>query len=147
MIRAMTTFDLDDFLPYQLSVLSNRLSRGFADIYGKEFGITQPEWRVVAHLNHTGSVSVREIHARVDMDKSKVSRAATRLQAAGFITKETSSTDRRLVALTLTPKGRAMMACITPIAHAYEREVLAGLDAVDGKALKDTLRQMLKETT
>ena len=56
----------------------------FARRYGAESGISIPEWRVLAHLAEGGPVSVRDIHARVDMDKSKVSRAAARLEEAGL---------------------------------------------------------------
>ncbi len=72
----MRKFDLSAFLPYQLAVASARVSKGFAERYRAEFGLSIPEWRVLAHLAGGDAVSVREIHARVDMDKSKVSRAA-----------------------------------------------------------------------
>ena len=120
-------FVLDHFLVYQLTVLAGRLSRGLAEHYRRTWGISIPEWRVVAHLSQSDAVSVREIHAKVDMDKSKVSRAATRLEEAGYITKRSNPDDRRLVELALTRKGRAMMADLAPVALAYEARVLAQL--------------------
>ena len=123
----MNDFDLDAFLPYQLSVLAARVSCGFSDLYQQKFGITLPEWRVVAHLSQAGSVSVREIHQRVDMDKSKVSRAATRLEEAGYVSKRVNGNDRRLVELELTEKGHKMVGELTPIAQEYEASVLAAL--------------------
>lgn len=125
----MSGFDLDGFLPYQLAVLSSRISREFSTLYYQKFGISVAEWRVVAHLSQSGSVSVREIHEKVDMDKPKVSRAATRLEAQGYITKTANAKDGRLVSLALTEKGHAMIAEITPLAHGYEAEVLARLGA------------------
>lgn len=123
----MTPFDLTDFLPYQLSVAASRISRDFADRYRSEFGLTIPEWRVLAHLAQSGAVSVREIHARVDMDKSKVSRAASRLQSAGLITKDQHPTDGRLIHLSLTDTGNTLVSRIIPIAEAYQAELLAQL--------------------
>jgi len=123
----VSDFDLEVFLPYQLSVLAARVSLGFSDLYKQKFGITVPEWRVVAHLSQAGTVSVREIHQRVDMDKSKVSRAATRLELAGYVSKKINGSDRRLVELELTQKGRDMIAELTPIAQDYEASVLAAL--------------------
>lgn len=119
----MPDFILDDFLPYRVSVLAGRLSREFSQRYRQRFGITIPEWRVVAHLSQSGAVSVREIHERADMDKSKVSRAAVRLEAAGYIEKKTSSVDRRLVELSLTAEGKAMMDELSKVAIAYQREL------------------------
>ncbi len=123
-----TSFDLHGFLPYQLKVLADHTSRAFAARYSGRFGISVAEWRVVANLNQAdGPVSVREIHARVDMDKSKVSRAAARLEAAGYITKTPSQADGRLVELALSEAGHAMMAELAQEAEAYQAEVVAQL--------------------
>ncbi len=120
-------FDLNAFLPYRLSAAANRTSRAFAERYREEFGISIPEWRVLVHLNHTGAVSIRDIEARVDMEKSKVSRAASRLEGAGYITKEVHGTDRRLLELRLTAEGRALVARILPVAVTFQQEMLARL--------------------
>lgn len=140
----MSDFDLEAFLPYQLSVLSARVSLRFSDLYKQKFGITLPEWRVVAHLSHAGTVSVREIHQRVDMDKSKVSRAATRLEVAGYVSKRVNGGDRRLVELELTQKGRDMIAELTPIAQAYEAHVLAALGD-QAPCFRKALNRLLNE--
>lgn len=137
----MSDFVLNDFLPYQMAVVAGRMSREFSAIYRDRFGISVPEWRVVAHLSQAGSVSVREIHARVDMDKSKVSRAAQRLEAAGYVTRRENAQDRRLVDLALTDKGRAMMAELAPLARAYEAEAMRLLGA-DGEAFRAGLEAL-----
>ena len=120
----MTDFNLSQFLPYQLAAAAQRVSREFAETYRRDFGITIPEWRVLAHLAQEGSVSVRDIHLRVDMDKSKVSRAASRLEASGHVTKLANAGDRRLVALSLTPQGRALMDRLIPVALRYQQALV-----------------------
>ena len=117
------SFDLSTFLPYQLAVASARISKGFAELYRAEFGLTIPEWRVLAHLAQSDQVSVREIQARVDMDKSKVSRAAARLEASGLIEKRENLVDRRLLDMRLTEKGRDLIDRIVPIADAYQAQM------------------------
>lgn len=139
----MSKFVLDEFLPYQLAVLAARVSREFSALYKAKFGISIPEWRVVAHLSQAGAVSVREIHERVDMDKSKVSRAASRLEAAGYVTKRINRADRRLVELALTDQGKAMIDEMTPIARAYEDEVLQRLGA-DGSAFRTAISKLIE---
>jgi DNA-binding MarR family transcriptional regulator len=123
----MTDFDLREFLPYQLAAASERVSRDFAEIYRREFGITIPEWRVLAHLSQEGDISVRDIEARVAMEKSKVSRVATRLEAAGYVEKRLNAGDRRLLSLSLTPKGRELMARIVPVALSYQARLIERL--------------------
>jgi DNA-binding MarR family transcriptional regulator len=141
--RAMS-FDLSAFLPYQLAVAAARVSKGFAERYRAEFGLSIPEWRVLAHLAQSDAVSVREIHARVDMDKSKVSRAAARLESAGLIEKRENAGDRRLLDMRLTDKGRDLIARIVPIADAYQDTVVAQLGE-DGHAFRRALLKLLDE--
>ena len=120
-------FRLDSFLPYQVNVLAGRLSLELSRVYADRFGITIPEWRVLAHLAGNARVSVREIHERVAMDKVKVSRAAAALEAAGHISKAINPADRRLVELQLTKQGQKLFAAIAPLALAYEADVLGKL--------------------
>ena len=140
----MTDFDLSQFLPYQLAAAAQRVSREFAETYRRDFGITIPEWRVLAHLAQEGAVSVRDIHFRVDMDKSKVSRAASRLEASGHVTKLANPDDRRLVALSLTPQGRALMDKLIPVALNYQQALVERLGP-KAVGLTEGLNTILRE--
>ena len=44
----MAALDLEHFLPYRLSVLSNRVSQAIARTYEQRFGLSVTEWRVIA---------------------------------------------------------------------------------------------------
>ena len=123
----MPAFDLASFLPYQLSVAASRVSAALAAQYRRDFGLSLAEWRVLAHLAQSGTVSVHEIHARVDMDKPKVSRAASRLGAAGLIVRAPHPTDGRLIALSLTPQGKALMGRLLPLAQRYQQDLIGRL--------------------
>ena len=138
------SFDLSAFLPYQLAVVSSRISKGFSELYRAEFGLTIPEWRVLAHLAQSDQVSVREIQARVDMDKSKVSRAAARLEAQGLIEKRENLEDRRLLDMRLTVKGRDLITRIVPIADAYQAQLLAQIGS-DAAVFRAALLRLLEE--
>jgi DNA-binding MarR family transcriptional regulator len=117
------SFDLDAFLPYRLSVLATEISRRFAAHYAAQAGLSIPEWRVLAHLSHSGEVSVRDITRRVNLDKSVVSRAASRLQREGLVGKSDHGGDRRLIVLWLTPSGRALMERLAGTAEAFQSEL------------------------
>ena len=140
----MPQFDLSAFLPYRLAVASARVSKDFADRYRAELGLSIPEWRVLAHLAGGDAVSVREIHARVDMDKSKVSRAAARLESAGLIEKRESAVDRRLLDMRLTPQGHDLIGRIMPIADRFQSDLETRLGA-DAAPFRRALRALLGE--
>jgi DNA-binding MarR family transcriptional regulator len=138
------SFDLSSFLPYQLAVASSRISREFSERYKREFGLSIPEWRVLAHLAQSDAVSVREIHERVDMDKSKVSRAAARLEAVELIEKRENPEDRRLLDMRLTVKGRDLIARVVPIADAYQAELMALLGP-DAAGFRSGLQRLYED--
>ncbi|AXS40812.1 MarR family winged helix-turn-helix transcriptional regulator [Breoghania sp. L-A4] len=140
----MTAFDLAHFLPYRLSVLAARVSADFAAVYARRFDLSVPEWRVLAHLAQGGDVSVREIHARVDMDKSKVSRAAQRLELRGLVSKAAHPRDKRLVSLSLTDAGQALMAEIAPLALGFEAALLEKLPPAERAALVHAIDILVK---
>ncbi|MEM6745708.1 MAG: MarR family winged helix-turn-helix transcriptional regulator [Pseudomonadota bacterium] len=125
--RGGPAFDLAAFLPYRLARLSAAVSAELAEVYGARHGLGLAEWRVLAHLSQQEAVSVREIHRRVDLEKPRITRAAQRLAAAGLIHRAEGAGDRRLVALSLTSAGRALMDDLIPLALAAEREALSPL--------------------
>lgn len=116
-------FDLDRYLPFRLTVVAARLSVGLAKLYKTKFDISTAEWRVLLNLGYSGDISVRDIEKRVSLEKSKVSRAATRLESKGYITKEVDADDRRLLKMTLTKKGVDLLGQLIPLAEAYQSEL------------------------
>ena len=121
------TLHLTRFLPYRLSVLANTVSHTVAKLYEKRFGITIPEWRIIAVLGGGETLSAGEIAQRTAMDKVQVSRAISRMLASHLILRESGDTDRRKALLTLTPKALAIYGDIVPLALAYEAELTGAL--------------------
>lgn len=135
----MSDFDLDRFTPYRLAMIAQKVSRGFERRYRKHFGISIAEWRIIAHLSQASEISIRDLQDRVGLDKSQVSRATARLERAGIVSKRTSDTDKRLLSLSLTGKGRGMMENLTPLALDYEADLLGALTKADQAALDRAL--------
>lgn len=121
------SIDLDRFLPYRLSVLSNLVSGAIADAYQRRFGLSIPEWRVLAVLARYPGLSAAQVADRTRMDAVAVSRAVSRLLAAGRVRRATSRDDRRRSVLTVSAAGAAVYREIAPIALGYERELVASL--------------------
>lgn len=127
MSNGLPEFDLDSFLPYRLTVVAARLSARLAKNYRTKYGISIAEWRVLLNVGYSGDVSVRDIEKRVSLEKSKVSRAATKLQAKGYLTKKVDSRDRRLLKLALTKKGTDLLRELIPLAVAFQDELKMSL--------------------
>jgi DNA-binding MarR family transcriptional regulator len=139
---ASSAFELAEFLPYRIAVLSERISRRLSLIYGAEAGITVAEWRVMVHLARCREVSVREIHNCVNLDKPRVSRAVSRLTEAGLVAKTGSSTDQRLLSISLTEEGQGLLARILPPARAYEHRLLQALSSEEQATLSTIMEKL-----
>src|SRR3546814_16183839 len=71
---------LERFLPYRLSVITNRISGALSRHYAARFGISIPEWRVIANLGRYPGLSANQVAERSAMDKVTVSRAVAGLE-------------------------------------------------------------------
>jgi len=70
--EAETLLVLEDFLPYRLAVLAHTMSRELSGVYGARFGLSIPEWRILANLGRFGPLYAGELAERSSMDKPKV---------------------------------------------------------------------------
>ena len=125
------TFHLSSFLPYRLAVLSERVSRRLSVEYGRTHGLVVAEWRVLVHLLRCGAVSVRDINNCVNLEKPRVSRAVSRLEAEGLVQKTQGEGDGRLVAISLTDAGYRALADIIPAAKQIERHLVKAVSPED----------------
>ena len=134
--------DLEHFLPYRLSVLSNRISQAIASRYAQRFEIGVTEWRVVAVLGRYPGLSAGEVAARTAMDKVAVSRALARLLERGLVERDTHGGDRRRSVLALSRGGKRIYDEIAPLALDLERRLLSRLDRDERDALDALLDKL-----
>jgi len=114
---------LDDFIPYRLSVTSNVVSDVIARAYEALFGLSIPEWRVIAVVAENDGVTQQEICATTRMDKVMVSRAAIALVDRGLIARAPNRADRRSRLLALTSAGSTLYAEVAPKAIEFEKRI------------------------
>jgi DNA-binding MarR family transcriptional regulator len=133
---------LADFLPYRFSILSERLSRAFGERYGRAFGLSVPEWRVMAVLGERTQCSTKEVIVQTEMDRVKVSRAVTRLVDMALVNQTPLPEDQRAHMLSLTQRGLGIYHQIIPIAHKLQAEFVAVLDPQEMRALETILTKL-----
>ncbi len=134
---------LDRFVPYRLSVLANTVSAALSGAYARRFGLTVPEWRVIAVLARAPGLSAAEVAARTAMDKVAVSRAVASLARGGRVRRAQAARDRRRSVLTLTTRGRSVYRRIVPLALAYEQRLLEALSADEQAQFGKLLARLL----
>jgi DNA-binding MarR family transcriptional regulator len=122
---------LEKFMPYRLARLSSTVSSTIARVYDKEFGLSIPEWRVIAILGRFPGLSAVEVAEQTFLDKVAVSRAVTKLLKSGRIDREFADADRRRSILNLSEKGREVHDGVAKLALAFEKNLLDGLDEAE----------------
>lgn len=135
---------LEDFLPYRLSILSNRVSRAIAARYAKTFDLTIPEWRIIAVLGRRPGLTAKEVAEATEMDKVAVSRAVARLVASRRVAARADRDDARKQVLTLTREGESVHARIAPIALASEQKLLSAIGAEERRQLDRLINRLLE---
>lgn len=134
---------LEDFLPYRLSILSNRVSRAIAARYADTFGLTIPEWRIIAVLGRQPGLTAKEVAEATEMDKVAVSRAVAKLVESKRVAARADKDDARKQLLALTAQGESVHARIAPIALASEQRLLAALDGREREQLDALIDRLL----
>jgi DNA-binding MarR family transcriptional regulator len=133
---------LENFLPYRLSILAQLVSESLHDLYAGPFDLTVTQWRVMAALGRFAPLTASEVGQRIVMDKVAVSRAVAALMKRGLVERATDRADRRRASLRLSARGRALHARIVPLALEYEARLYKSLSAEERQvfdALSDRL--------
>ncbi len=136
------TLSLQQFLPYRLSALANRISQSLAVKYSKQYGISVQEWRILAVLGEETKLSAVAITNRIAMDKVAVSRAVKRLIEKDLVVKDLDSKDQRSHELTLTTNGIEMYQQLVPIALEHEQQVTNTLTTKEKESLLKLLSKL-----
>ena len=133
---------LEQFLPYQLNVVSNLVSQALSRIYARRYRIGNPEWRVLVTLGQHAVMTGKAIGAYSHMHKTKVSRAVAILEKRKLVTRRANRADMRESFLSLTTAGRAMYEEAAPQALDFARRLTDILTPSDREAFNRALKQI-----
>nr|WP_047166436.1 MarR family winged helix-turn-helix transcriptional regulator [Sphingomonas sp. Y57] len=116
---------LDRFIPYRLSVTSNVVSDVISTAYEALFGLSIPEWRIVAVVAEQDGITQQGVCIATRMDKVTVSRATIALVDRGLITRAPNRADRRSRLLALSEAGQRLYADVAPKAIEFEDRIFS----------------------
>ena len=103
----MAALSLDRHLCFALYSASRAMTAAYRPIL-TELNLTYPQYLVLLALWEEGRATVGRLGERLQLDSGTLSPLLKRLEANGFIRRERSRADERLVEITLTPAGRRL---------------------------------------
>jgi DNA-binding MarR family transcriptional regulator len=136
---------LSEFLPYQLSITSNAVSGRIALEYRQRFGLSVPEWRVMAVLGDSGPLTQRDLTRLTLMDKVAVNRACKVLEERELVSRQPNAQDGRSHLLELTEPGIRMYDEIMPLALEMERRLFVNFAPEEIDRFRSLLERVRSE--
>jgi DNA-binding MarR family transcriptional regulator len=148
--RNASNLNVEDFLTFRITRLSNALRTGLTKRYLEEFELSLPEWRLLALIARFAPLRFSEVTSRSSMDKGQVSRTLREMAKKGLTkmksirTPGTRSAEALAapVMVSITPKGKALYAAVLPVARRRQAEILMTLSESERVALYSTLQKL-----
>lgn len=135
---------VEDYLLYLLARASDQASKEFHAI-AKERGVSLVEWRVLSFLSD-GPSTIGEIADVTLLQQPTLTKVVDRMQRDGLVDRRPEPTDGRRVRVSVTERGRALVADLIPLARRHEALVLDGYSPDEARALKTTLKDLIART-
>jgi MarR family transcriptional regulator, 2-MHQ and catechol-resistance regulon repressor len=109
-----------------------------------ETGIDDTDFRILEALLNKGPLPVNTIGPKVFLTPGSISTAVERLVERGLVSRVESPEDRRIRVVSLTPKGKRLIAPVFRKHAAEIRKVLADAGPKELRALATTLKKIGK---
>jgi DNA-binding MarR family transcriptional regulator len=141
-VEQSSLLTLERYLPYRLSILSNRTSTLVAESYKDRFGLSITEWRIMAVLGEYPGVSADEISLKTQIEKSLISRAISKLLKRNLIQRQISKEDKRRSQIELSTMGFDVYSQIVPLSLKYEQQLLSCLSLQEQEDLSNLIDRL-----
>ena len=108
-----------------------------------EIEINPAQGRILFVLWREDGIPIRELAKRTSLGKSTLTSMLDRLEEAGYVTRERSETDRRVILVHRTDKDRAAQATYERVSKAMTKVYYSGLKEAEISAFERTLERIL----
>ena len=106
----------------------------------RRLGVSGPQIWALGVIGKRGGLTMGELAAEMHLHISTVSGIADRLEAGGFARRERAGSDRRVVHLRLTPRGRKTFRLAPPPPRQRIQDGMRRLSLQDLRALRRSTR-------
>ncbi|WP_158291722.1 MarR family winged helix-turn-helix transcriptional regulator [Lampropedia puyangensis] len=117
--------------------------RARIDQHMVEIGLTDAQWMPISFLATAQARTASDL-ARCSMQgPAGMTRMLDRLESKGFVRRERSKEDRRVVYIELTPQGRSVADAIPSVLDKVNAQVLRDFSEVEARQFKSFLQRAL----
>ncbi|MGV3683925.1 MAG: MarR family winged helix-turn-helix transcriptional regulator [Acidovorax sp.] len=109
----------------------------------QEFGITPVQFGALAAVQREPGLDQRRLAGRIGFDTSTIGSVIDRLEARGWMLRNSSPGDRRVRLLTLTPAGEDLLRQVEPGMRRAQKRMLAPLPPEQGELFMAMLKTLV----
>ena len=111
-------------------------------ILAEEIGLSVPEFNLLTFFYTEDSLPVKSLTLSMNVTPGRITHLVTSLEKKGLMKRSLNKQDRRVVLVTLTKKGRALVDNIYGLVNEFFNEMLSSLNSKDQEILLSKLRQL-----
>lgn len=138
----LETYDAKKSIGCKIRQLNNLMTpRAEARFVDQE--LTFSHWLALMALRDGIADTCAGLSRHMNYDSGAITRLVDQLEERGLVVRTRSTSDRRVVKLALTEKGRAMWKKLTPPVVDYWNDLLNGFSHAEAAALLDLLTRLL----
>ena len=136
--EAPARFRLESHLFYYFSQILARRQRALNSGL-RRFGLDYARWRVMAVLNEEPGCSMQRLSDLTSVDRTTLTHTLRLMENEDLIVRHERPSDRRSIAVSLTPRGADMLARILPTVLAETDRALVGFTPDEVDRLREQL--------
>ena len=130
-----------DLVSSKVIRLANVLRRSSTLVYGRRFGLSQVEWRIVALVGEHAPISLNALAELMGLDKGQTSRGVSALVVGRLVLREYRR-EGRGVRITLTKRGAQVYDELMISALARNDILLRGMNDAERREFFDILERL-----
>lgn len=131
----------DKSLGFLLADVSRLLRRDF-DNRVRPLGVSQAQWRAIAHIAREEGINQTTLADRLEVKPITIARLLDRMAAAGWVERRADASDRRASRLFLTGRAKPLLDRLEEHAAAARAALMRGITRTESEALVRTLERM-----
>lgn len=131
---------LKNQLCFALYAATNAITRAYRSRLS-QIGLTYSQYLVMMVLWESDGITVKDISDLLQIDSSTITPLLKRLESAGFVTRQRSNSDERIVNIFLTTTGRNIQASIADMQKGVACQT--GMPEPEFIELRSTLYQLV----
>lgn len=111
-------------------------------ILAEEMGISIPEFNLLTFFYNEDSLPIKSLTIGMSVTPGRITHLVTSLEENKYIKRSLNKSDRRVVQVTLTKKGRNLVDKIQQLVNIYFSEMLASLEKTKQSELLTNLERL-----